>query len=492
MNHKDILFIGLGGHAGRIITGIKKELKPFQKSHNLHYLLIDLERYHNLDNKIIDENEFIFFGGINPKKYVEEIINKGFDSIEYQELNSFFPIDQSFFVESIPDRPIEKGAGRKRLIGRLLLYSKKQSVENKVNKILRQLANKDDDSQPNVVVISSCCGGTGSSIFYDILNLFSSPSINLYPIVIGPSLLVEKNKDVSKGLSNKIKMNAMAFFEELNLYNRFTKYNFSFFSNKATNLNLRYIIFYDNLLDSESRIAINSLKEFEDYISKCTSMIFNGSYKKGKEDVVQDIWANIENISDDMMNELKEVQNNAVRGLLEPNNFISFGYPRNKQLKSKKSMDSHLLDILETLTDKNTTGNHQLMSKDDILETVDGDLFKESKTNSDPWNRLVSKFNKMNPKDIHAKYIEDFIPETSSKIINLEALKEYLTDVNSKITEEESNNSRFPALIEDEPKGNILSDLLKKIYKSFNDFFSNSTTVTNDDEVDDINENELM
>lgn len=254
MHHKNILFIGLGGCAGRIVAQIKNRLKDYKNSNNLHYLNLDLEKRQKakIEEKGFDESEYLFFGGGNPRGYIDEILKKGSTSEDYQKLSSYFPIDRIGFVESLPDRPMEKGAGRKRMVGRLLLYANKYKVENKINELMRKLNDKAESSHPNVVVISSCCGGTGSSVFYDILNLFASPSINLFPVVIGPSFLIEKNKETNHNLADKIKMNAMAFFEELNFYNRFPKFNdFSIFSNKSKRLNLRYILFFDNLLKHE-------------------------------------------------------------------------------------------------------------------------------------------------------------------------------------------------------------------------------------------------
>jgi hypothetical protein len=431
MNHKNILFVGLGGHAGRIVTGIKKKLSPYNETHNLHYLLIDLEKFSHIENEDVEEDEFLCYGDYNPRQFVNEILKKGESSDQYKDLNTYFQIDHPGFIESLPDRPIEKGAGRKRMVGRMLLYANKQMVENKVNELLKKLDAKERISQPNVVVISSSCGGTGSSIFYDILNLFSGKSINLYPVLIGPSFLVEKNKEINIHLANKIKMNAMAFFEELNFYNRFPKYNFSFFGNKATSLNLRYVIFFDNLLSETARIAKDNLKEFEEYISQCIALLFNGDYKD-KGGVTQDIWANIANIEDDMLNELKKIESVASSDLLETSNFMSFGFYENPK------SDACLLDILKTLISETDVLESEKITEDDVLRVIDTDRFNEKI--GDPWKDLEKVFKSIatrpTPQDICNKYVDSVVGDKlnqSNKIIVLDAVEKYFTELNIKI-----------------------------------------------------------
>ena len=475
MNQKNILFVGLGGHAGRIVSKIKKGLMNFEDSNNLHYLLIDLERYYNLENTIIDEHEYIFFGGINPKQYVNDVINEGSDSENFKELNTYFPIDQSYFIDSLPNRPLEKGAGRKRMVGRLMLYSKRQLIENKINKLLKKLDPKNDTSSPNVVVVSSSCGGTGSSIFYDVLNLFSSPSINLYPVVIGPSMLVEKNKQINIQLANKIKMNAMAFFEELSFYNRFPKYNFSFFSNKSTSLNLRYIIFFDNFLSETSRVAKTKLSDFEYYISTCVTLLFNGGYKGATSQNNQDIWADIENISEDMLNELKEIKSNAVTDLLEYNNYISFGYSENK------SKENELLDVLKLITGQQRIIDENKIHKNDLLKIIQPELFDESRDQENPWENLKNEFssyNNLSASAIYSKYIKDFVEKTSqppsvNKYISLETIKKYLIEMKAIIPSDREENEENE---EDEDTSNIpfISQIM--------DFFGSQIKSNNNDQ----------
>lgn len=466
MNHKNILFVGLGGCAGKIVSNIKKELSPYNQSHNLHYLLIDLERFFHIDNPNVEENEYLFYGGYNPRQFVNETEKKGTSSEQYKELNTYFPIDQHLFKESLPDRPIEKGAGRKRMVGRMLLYANKQIVENKVNELIRTLDANERSSQPNVVVISSCCGGTGSSIFYDILNLFSAKSINLFPVLIGPSFLVEKNKETNIHLANKIKMNAMAFFEELNFYNRFPNRNFSFFGNKATNLNLRYVIFFDNLLSETARIAKDNLKDFENYISKCVALLFSGEYRD-QSGSTQDIWANIANIEDDMLNEMKRIESVASNDLLETSNFISFGFYENPKT------DAYLLDILKTLIDENEQIElSEKCTHTDILKVVDSDRFKEKI--DDAWKDLERVFKSVatrpTPQDIFNKYVDGVVENKfsqSDKIVVLEAINKYYTELNPKI---QGGNQSVPVQTEsvEEPsqkKGilNTVSSFFKNI-----------------------------
>ncbi len=401
MNYRNILFIGLGGHSGRIVRLIKELLSPFQKQNNLHYLLLDLERLHTLGYDNISEEEFLFFGGKNPREYVEEVLAGGEHSEELCSLDTYFPVRESWFRKSLPNRSVERGAGRKRMVGRLMLYANREEVALRIRKLLYDLESKHDMSNPIVVVVSSCCGGTGSSIFYDILSKFAVPSVDLFPVVIGPSMLVAANSGISTELADKVKMNAMAFFEELNFYMKFPDACFSFYSNRSSVFDLRRILFFDNELSDTATIAGHNVQAFEKYVAQCLALMFTGAYRDGG---TQDIWANIENISDDMLNQPHSVLSNATDELVETSPFISPGFICNP------CESRYMANMMEYLFGAETLPDEEPLSETDIVTLLRGG----KSSDKDPFNLLLTEIN-ADSDSFFKKYVQPFVTDASMR-----------------------------------------------------------------------------
>ena len=251
MAKRNILFIALGGSAGEVTAQLKKKIsKTTIMERNIQFLLIDSEEFDSLKTvvkqHIDEEKEFFFLGRRNPYAFITEIRNMGEKSSEYRNLNSFFDISNEAFVDTIPNTIISSGAGRKRYVGRLLLYILRSQVSGKVREKINNMKGGEDTSKLNIVLISSCCGGTGSAIFYDILRLVSSDEIDLFPLTIGPSLHVKLNERINDIEEEKMKMNAFAFFEELGRVHQIAADAFKRATYVGNNRNLPFkLLFHD-------------------------------------------------------------------------------------------------------------------------------------------------------------------------------------------------------------------------------------------------------
>ena len=441
---------------------------------------------HTLGYDNISQEEFIFLGGTNPYEYVNEVLHEGEDSENLKFLDTFFPVRESWFQKSLPNRIVEKGAGRKRMVGRLMLFAKRQEVETRIHDLILKLDSRHDASNPSVVVISSSCGGTGSSIFYDMLCKFAVPSVNLFPIVLGPSMLVAENNHVHQDLADKVKMNAMAFFEELNYYMQFPYAHFSFYSNKSLAFKLPYILFFDNKLSYSSTIAGRDIQAFEKYVAECISLMFTGEYR---DENSQDIWANIENIMDDMLNQPKPVLCREKGELIEVSNFISASFTSNP------SQDQYVLDIMETLFNPDTSLMDEILSGDDIVR-----IKKPQKGATDPFNALMLEIDP--PASFYDRFVEGFVSgnplnemelKRSGKLLTSASIDKYLKGVSSIVGRAIENKVGSKNIEMDESEEsdnkesstNIWYDKLRKFVKrKFNSKEKSDSDESGDQEMD--------
>jgi hypothetical protein len=439
MNLRNVLFIGCGGSAGRIVSLIKDRLSKEEKSHNLHYLVYDLEPRHITDYENLDsEEEYCFFGGNNPREFVSGVLKKGVTSPGYKNLNKYFPIDQQHFLDLLPDRKVERGAGRKRMVGRLLAYVNQAEIKKAYDLKFKELQKSRESVNPNIVVISSCCGGTGSSIFYDILNLAAGKTINLFPVVIGPSRLVEENQRILSELGEKIRMNAFAFFEELSVYNNYPEYNFSFFSTESTRLNLPYIYFFDNYLN-ESDVIATETYEFETYVAACLAHIFSDSAVKPDEwemdkEIKQGFASTLENVRDDFLNQPHKVFSQVIDSHEEKANFIGFSYfetPDN---------DFYLAEILKTLIGEDSLPAENTLDVTDLAKAIDPKIRNRES--------LRAQVDMQNEGAMFQKFVTPYIDSVShvlnldpEKVLRPETIKNYLTNISGDLKTKSGNQS---------------------------------------------------
>lgn len=245
------LIIGLGGSGGKVVARLKNLIQqnyagtPQQKS-LVQYLVLDCDQFQKLDpittemlfynegNPRARENEFLFLTGFNPREAYRAYRS---DPQSMKDLSEWFPSDGG---ERIPDRFVDDGASRDRLLGRFYLYHRKSEIEQALEgKIQDCWKNSLDVGVPTnkmrVLIFSSCCGGTGSSSFLDVLYLVQhnlrrkrSISPEVEAVIMLPTLFVNEAVKYNPGLEDYLNANAFAFFREIDLYikepNRFNAF----------------------------------------------------------------------------------------------------------------------------------------------------------------------------------------------------------------------------------------------------------------------------
>lgn len=374
MAKSNILFVAMGGSAGQVIARLKRRFGSEDiADRNIKFLYLDVEEFTHLSNMILEnidaKNEYLYLGGKNPRQYVDEIIGEGPFSQNYSELMKYFNINNRLFLETIPNTLITTGAMRKRSVGRLLLYMQRHNTRKRIIENIRSLKGGTGTDELNIVLVSGCCGGTGSSIFYDILRLVHSEGHKIYPVIIGPSLHTSLNQNISEMDEDKTKMNAFAFFEELSAFLKFPEINFSFYANeKQDKLEIPYFIFFDDCLSPTKTISVNDTGQldenlFYNYVSDCLSILF-ASFKSPKEKKHSDnVWQALTNAGE-RTNEIFSYESSDGTHIEERAPFISFGYYKNI---SKEQHEHDLLSIL--------INNTLLSPKENILQKLFPDIY---------------------------------------------------------------------------------------------------------------------
>jgi len=226
------LLVGLGGAGAKVIARIKQLVQETyagqpQIRDLVHYLAIDTDRFENLDTVTKEQldgrdgGEFVFLTGYNPREAYRAYQSNP-DTM--RDLAAWFPQDH---VELLKDALVDNGASRSRPVGRFFLYHAREKVraalERKVDECLKAPEGGFiDTSTLRVLIFCSCCGGTGSSSFLDILYMIHhhlrrrkgiGPFVEA--VVMLPDPFVRAATRQVRELGRHLRTNAYAFFREI-------------------------------------------------------------------------------------------------------------------------------------------------------------------------------------------------------------------------------------------------------------------------------------
>jgi|GEM_PF-1843279 len=384
-NSGEILIIGLGGSGCQVAKNLKHNLGSHDvNARKVRFLFIDAEEYSSIDsfldgNQLIEKGEYIGIGGVNPRQFVDSMNKSGKESPDYKKINKFFDTKDALFYQTLPNYKMVKGAARKRYVGRIMLYGKNDLAAQIKDNIEGLRAIQNQDTPVKVIVISSCSGGTGSSIFYDIIKYVNMPATEVFPVVIGPTMFVRLNND-SILLQEELQANAFAFFEELAILLRFPEYNFSIYDNVSTQ-EVRKVFFYDDLManadfisqDENERARIEPNQLFK-YIADNLAYLFASQHSLIIKDdsviseVTNKFWSNFENRDRGIEPTKFTVSSNPKKDyydLFGP--FITTSYeitPRPDQIVAKA--------FLALLLDMQLDGYPKYLSKEVLIESIIG------------------------------------------------------------------------------------------------------------------------
>jgi hypothetical protein len=226
------LLIGLGGAGGQVVARVKKLIEEAYSGtksnvNNLvNYLVIDADRFDRLkgipqeylDNR--NGSEFLMISGFNPR----EAFRSYWHGDSNEDMQRWFPEDQ---IDLLRDHLVDDGASRSRPVGRFYLYHNRDRVRQKLSqKVQECLAGNPnmikDTTRLRAIFICSCCGGTGSSTFLDMLYMLlldlkktglADPMVEA--VVMLPQLFISTATTQQPALEPYLKANAYAFFREV-------------------------------------------------------------------------------------------------------------------------------------------------------------------------------------------------------------------------------------------------------------------------------------
>lgn len=220
---KQILFIGLGGCGLKTISQLSKKLSAQgDPAAEYHFLYIDTDEETrakiNKYETLIPLSQFVNVGDTNPYK-VYNHATKGSSPRDIRMLE--WAISQEPGHLTFPNQPLSDGAQADRMVGRTALVQYHQAFYDAIEKELNAFAefakNSGEIVEPDIWVVSSCCGGTGSSISIDTLYLIDrvAGQKGLHASVKLVLYMPKPFIDVNVGLHN-YPLNGFAYMWELN------------------------------------------------------------------------------------------------------------------------------------------------------------------------------------------------------------------------------------------------------------------------------------
>jgi hypothetical protein len=178
------LVVGLGGTGARSVRLLKRNVERYFRSRGaevppiIRYLVVDTEDLRNQpDEQVLDHDEYVNLGSDFDANRVVEFM---------EQTEGLYESIREWWTGSGHDAGrirVKNGAGQMRDVGRLALFVGYQQLVDKLKATLAQMGNVANlqrsqqilapiglkpDPSPQVWVVGSLCGGTGSGIFLDV------------------------------------------------------------------------------------------------------------------------------------------------------------------------------------------------------------------------------------------------------------------------------------------------------------------------------------
>ena len=219
------LFIGMGGSGVKTMMALQDQLKSYDPvaSVNSRFLMIDTDEG---QIKLFDNHEKLNLGDANVYQYYTQAVgskvNKTDDQIRFME---WFDTKA---LATITNGPLSLGASANRPQGRAAAAIKQIPFREKITKILSELLSmKESGPIDEDVKVYTCCsvaGGTGSSIYLDLMYLLQEVytginttrgELQLWSVLYMPEIfkILQKGGEKVRG---DYQTNVFAFWSEIN------------------------------------------------------------------------------------------------------------------------------------------------------------------------------------------------------------------------------------------------------------------------------------
>lgn len=253
------LVVGLGGTGARSVRLLKRSVERYFRSRGcevppiIRYLVVDTEDLRNQHGEqALDADEYVNLGSDFDANRVVEFM---------EQTEGLYESIREWWTGTGHDAGrirVKNGAGQMRDVGRLALYVGYQQLVDRMKSTLGQLQNVSNlqkaqqilapiglkpDPSPQVWLVGSLCGGTGSGIFLDIAYIlrdllqtrstFLPNGIFVLPQAFMPSMIGKVD------LQRRIQANAYAALLELNeLMNAADRSKFEFYPDQQNRVAL--------------------------------------------------------------------------------------------------------------------------------------------------------------------------------------------------------------------------------------------------------------
>lgn len=192
------VFIGLGGTGNEVIRLVKQEMvrHDYCDLPLFQYLVLDTVAFYEkpgMDNRKRLQNgkEYLYIGGYDPNEVINNIGN--------------WPVIDRWWGNRYQTNlvTVDEGAGQMRSVGRMGFFYWFNKIEVELQRIVQEVTNISNleaaslnnfdvtDNDPIVYIIFSLCGGTGSSLFFDVAYVMRDLFVRkgLKPTIVGLTML---------------------------------------------------------------------------------------------------------------------------------------------------------------------------------------------------------------------------------------------------------------------------------------------------------------
>ncbi len=212
------VFIGLGGTGNEIVRRVKREMLSHNyRSPLFQYLVLDTVTFDETPG--IDENmrlrngeEYLYIGGYNPNEVLKNLDN--------------WPVIRRWWGNRRQSSlvTVDEGAGQMRSVGRMSFFYNFHTIEAQFKRIVNEITSANNrehararnyevsGNSPIIYVVFSLCGGTGSSLFFDVAYVMRHLlRFTEKPIVVGIALMPGAYLDQINSRPQKTRIQANAY-----------------------------------------------------------------------------------------------------------------------------------------------------------------------------------------------------------------------------------------------------------------------------------------
>lgn len=285
---KKTLFIGLGGCGLQTVAQLSKKLATVENEDTkFMYLYIDTDeetrRNINATEELISAEDFVNLGSTNPYRVYDQATKGAFDKgndPKYRRVLEWATSQEEGHL-AFPNRPLADGAMAQRMVGRTGLVQNAEPIRKALTDRLVQFQKHQDAGsrtvEADVWVVTSSCGGTGSSLSIDVLYLINRISNTLQTqdafvklVLFMPEPFIDNNKSPKRDQVNNHTINGYSYLWELNafkqrivdggkdIFSYFSAYPWGYKPGDQYDL-FRYVIPVDVETNRNTKIGMNNL-----------------------------------------------------------------------------------------------------------------------------------------------------------------------------------------------------------------------------------------